>query len=111
VPLPCPIENDFASASSCSGGPTATFGGSGGVPVQSWHLCQFGTELAWQLTSGSEQSGTVDVLAMLKWLVSSGYLPQDAGLFKISYGWQICSTGGQNENFQVSSFSITTTPS
>jgi hypothetical protein len=43
--------------------------------------------------------------------VSSGYLPQDAGLLKISYGWQICSTGGQNENFQVSSFSITTTPS
>lgn len=105
------IENDFANSGGCSGGATATFGGSGGVPVQSWHLCQYGTELAWMLTGGSEQSGTVDVLGMLRWLVSHGYLAEDAGLFKISYGWQICSTGGQNETFGVSRFSISTTRS
>jgi hypothetical protein len=105
------IENDLADAGSCTGGGTATFGGSGGVPMQNWNLCTYGTELVWQLASGNEGSGTVDVLAMLNWLVSHGQLPQDAGLFSISYGWQICSTGGQNENFQVSRFSVTTTPS
>jgi hypothetical protein len=104
------IENDLADGA-CSGGTTATFGGSGGVPVQSWHLCNWGSELAWELNGGNEASGTVDVLAMVKWLVSHGDLPQDAGLFAISYGWQIASTGGQNENFQVSRFSVTTTPS
>jgi hypothetical protein len=104
------IETNLADGG-CSGGATATFGGSGGVPVQSWHLCQYGSELAWGLTGGGEQSGTVDILAMAKWLVSNGYLPGNAGLFSVSYGWQICSTGAQNENFQVSNFSISTTPS
>jgi hypothetical protein len=104
------IENDIVDGSTCSG-TTATFGGSGGVPVQTWNLCTFGTELAWELTGGNEQSGTVDVLAMVNWLVSHGDLPSDAGLFSISYGWQVISTGGQNENFHVSSFSITTSPS
>jgi hypothetical protein len=28
-------------------------------------------------------------------------------LFSIGYGWEICSTGGHNENFQVKNFSIT----
>jgi hypothetical protein len=105
------IENDLADGSSCSAGTTATFGGSGGVPVQSWRLCTWGSELAWELIGGNEASGTVDILAMVKWLVSHGDLPQNAGLFAISYGWQIVSTGGQNENFQVSNFSITATTS
>ena len=49
---------------------TASFGGHGGVPVQSWNLCQYGSELIWQVpASGSqygEQSGSVDILAMLE---------------------------------------------
>lgn len=105
------IENDLADGSGCSSPAAATFGGSGGVPVQTWNLCKFGTELAWELRGGNEQSGTVNVLAMVNWLVSHGDLPSDAGLFSISYGWQIVSTGGQNENFQVSRFSVTASPS
>ncbi len=58
---------------------------------------------------GNEQSGSVDVLAMLNWLVAHGYLPKNSGLSLIGYGWEICSTGGQNEIFQVSNFSITAT--
>jgi hypothetical protein len=89
---------------------TVTFGGSGGVPVQNWNLCKYGTELIWQLpASAHEQTGSVDILAMLTWLVSHGYLPQRSGLTDISYGFEICSTGGQPETFTVSRFSISAT--
>jgi hypothetical protein len=102
------IQHDFANAGPCTAAASATFGGSGGVPVQNWDLCQFGSELVWKLTGGNEQSGGVDILSMLTWLENKGYLPQDSTLGLIGYGWEICSTGGVNENFQVSSFSITT---
>ena len=104
------IEQDFANNGACTLAATASFGGSGGVPVQAWNLCQFGSELVWNLPT-SEQAGRVDILPMLNWLVTHGYLPQDSGLWAIGYGWEICSTGGVNENFQVNRFSITTTPS
>ena len=102
------IQHDFANNGACTAGASATFGGSGGVPVQNWNLCQFGSELVWKLTGGNEQSGSVDILSMLTWLENNGYLPQGSTLGLIGYGWEICSTGGVNENFQVSSFSITT---
>ena len=101
------IQQDFANNGACTAEASAAFGGSAGGPVQTWNLCQFGSELVWKLTGGNEQSGTVDILAMLNWLVARGYLANDTGLFSIGYGWEICSTGGRNENFQVSSFSIT----
>jgi hypothetical protein len=103
------IQHDFANNGACTAEASATFGGSGGVPVQKWNLCQFGSELVWKLTGGNEQSGTVDVLGMLNWLVSHGYLPSESGLYSVGYGWEICSTGGQNEKFQVNNFSITAT--
>jgi hypothetical protein len=76
--------------------------------VHDWGLCTYGTELIWQLpASASEQSGSVDILAMLTWLTSHRYLPSDSALWAIDYGWEICSTGGADENFQVRSFSVT----
>jgi hypothetical protein len=98
------IQHDFADNGACSG-PSATFGGSGGVPVQHWYLCQFGSELVWKLT-GDEQSGSVDILSMLTWLESHGYLSKNSTLESIGYGWEIASTGGVNEKFQVNSYSI-----
>jgi hypothetical protein len=102
------IQNDFSALRPRCGtiASTAKFGGSGGVPVQSWNLCQFGSELIWQLAGRNEHSGSVNILAMLSWLVRHGYLPQKSGLTGISYGFEICSTGGQPEKFTVSRFSI-----
>ena len=101
------IQHDFANNGPCTFEATASFGGSGGVPVQTWQLCQYGSELIWKLTGGSEQSGSVDVLAMLQWLESHGYLPSSSTLTDISYGWEICSTGGQPETFTNSGFTLT----
>ena len=105
------IQNDFSALRPRCGtiASTATFGGSGGVPVQNWNLCQFGSELIWQLAGRNEQSGSVDILAMLTWLTSHGYLPQRSGLTGISYGFEICSTGGRPETFTLSHFSISGT--
>ena len=102
------IQNDFSALRPrCSTiASTATFGGSGGVPVQNWNLCTYGSEIIWQLDDRNEQSGSVDILAMLTWLVRHRYLPQRTGLTAISYGFEICSTGGRPERFKVSRFSI-----
>lgn len=100
------IQHDFAGNGPCSFVATASFGGSDGVPVQSWGLCKYGSELIWKLTSGSEQTGSVDILSMVTWLETHGYMASNSTITDLSYGFEICSTGGKNENFQVNSFSI-----
>lgn len=87
---------------------TEDFGGSHGVPVQQWKLCKNGSELIWELAGAGEQTGSVDILSMLTWLVSHGYLPQAATLTAIDYGFEVCSTGGEPETFTVSSYSVST---
>jgi hypothetical protein len=103
------IWNDQVNRGTCGGATvkaTATFGGSNGVPQQNWTLCEYGgTELIWYLSSGNEQSGTVDVLSMLTWLESHGYRPAGSGLNQIDYGFEICSTPSA-EAFTVSQFGI-----
>jgi hypothetical protein len=100
------IQHDMVNRGTCPVLATASFGGSGGVPVQKWNLCKYNTELIWQLSGPGEQSGTVNIMAMLTWLENHGYLPQKSGLTAISYGFEICSTGGKPETFTVSGFSI-----
>ncbi len=106
------IQYDFANNGDCDSLATATFGGSNGVPVQNWHLCEFGSTLDWKLGNSeanrtSEQSGSVDILAMIEWLEAHGYLPGHTTWTGFSNGWEICSTGGQNETLQMSSYSVT----
>lgn len=93
---------------------TQTFGGTNGVPVNTWVLCQYGSELIWQIKQPAGnpgtfgfQSGSVDILAMNKWLEANGYLPANSTITVISYGFEITGTNGTNENFGVNSFSIT----
>jgi hypothetical protein len=102
------IQVDFSALRPrCSAASTATFGGSGGVPVQTWNLCTYGSEIIWQLDDRNERSGSVNILAMLTWLVRHRYLPQRSGLTDLSYGFEICSTGGRPETFTVSRLTFT----
>jgi hypothetical protein len=102
------IQNDYSPGRGPSCGTwTATnvqFGGSNGVPVHPWDLCVSDSTAYWETANGNMPSGTVDVLAMLNWLVSHGQLPARSQLGGFSYGFEISSTGGVNENFQVSRF-------
>jgi len=103
------IQNDYSPGRSPSCGTwTATnvrFGGSDGVPVHPWDLCVSGSTAFWETANGNMPSGTIDALAMLNWLVSHGQLPAGVQLGAFSYGFEISSTGGVYEDFQVSSFS------
>jgi hypothetical protein len=101
------FQHDFAGQGLCPSVASASFGGSGGVPVQQWILCKNGSELVWHLTSGNESSGTVDVLSMLTWLENHGYLPSTSTLTAIDYGWEICSTGGSPQTYTLNRYSIT----
>jgi hypothetical protein len=105
------IQYDFSNNGACDSGTEVadniTFRG------QAWHLCDFGETLDWKLgaseaTRQSESSGTIDVLAMLKWLETHSYLPTGTFWNAFSAGWEICSTGSVNETFRYNDFLLTT---
>jgi hypothetical protein len=54
----------------------------------------------------NETSGTVDILAVFRWLQRSGFLTSSAGLNAVDFGWEICSTNGVPENFAVSRYAL-----
>jgi hypothetical protein len=54
----------------------------------------------------NEQSGTVDILAVLHWLQSNGYIGSTADVGQVDFGWEICSTGGVPETFTVSNYTL-----
>jgi hypothetical protein len=103
------IQNDFSPLRPRCGTILATVGFTepGTGTVQDWDFCTYGSERIWQFHSGSEHSGSVDIGAMLTWLMNNGHLPQGSRLGLVGYGFEVCSTGGQNENFQVSRYSLT----
>lgn len=86
---------------------TVGFTEPGTSTVQDWDFCMYGSERIWQFHGGNEQSGSVDIGTMLTWLMKNGHLKQGSRLSQVGYGFEICSTGGQNENFQVSRYSLT----
>ncbi len=57
----------------------------------------------------NETSGTVDLLATLRWLQAHGLVSSSAALGQVDFGWEICSTGGQPETFTISKYSLTST--
>jgi hypothetical protein len=83
---------------------TGTFGG------QKWKLLRYGGgEAIWSLTA-SERYGTVDILALLRYLQSQGLASSGAAISQIDFGFEICSTGGVPETFSVSNYSLTAKP-
>jgi hypothetical protein len=128
------IQYDFRNNGTCPSSSQVAnnvmFGGSNGVPVQAWHLCEFSQGQAgcpsapaagvtctmdWKLGASeadrvSESSGSIDLLAMLKYLETNGYMaPGTAMTNELSMGWEIASTGGVPEQFVRSGFSVTAT--
>jgi len=54
----------------------------------------------------NEQTGTVHIIATLRWLQGHGYVSARAAIGQVDFGWEICSTGGKPETFTVSAFSL-----
>jgi hypothetical protein len=42
----------------------------------------------------NEHTGTVHILATLRWLQAHKYVPAHAKVAQADFGWEICSTGG-----------------
>jgi hypothetical protein len=130
------IQHQLINTPACTAFATHTvatnvsFGGSNGVPTQTWNLCQFGTEgsgkveLVWQITGpgGSKNFGvnssSVDIYEMLKWLENStacygssgsgsACLPTGSTFTQTAYGFEISSTGGLSKQFAVSNWTQT----
>ena len=57
-----------------------------------------------------QPSGTVDLLSLLRELVTLGFEGPGTAIGQIDFGWEICSTGGIPETFTAGSYSITATP-
>jgi len=76
---------------------------------QSWQLWQDGSELIWYLPQ-NEQTGTVCPVQMLQWLQSNGHLSTRASLSQFENGWEIASTGGVNETFKMTNYSVSGLP-
>jgi hypothetical protein len=96
----------------------ATFGGSNGVVPYVWDLFQCGSERIWELDPAQFNSsfsgvyglsiGSVDIGAMLQYLENIGNIPASSTLEQVEYGFEICSTGGENEEFELNGFSVDT---
>jgi glycosyl hydrolase family 12 len=53
-------------------------------------------------------SGTVDLLQLFEYGVSNGWLPADSKVDQLSFGVEVCSTGGKDATWTVSDYAITT---
>ena len=53
------------------------------------------------------KSGSIDLLAIFKWLMSKGWLPANSTLGQIDFGVEIVSTDDRNATFTFTDFSIT----
>lgn len=110
------IQHEVAGHGQCDGAPPIagpiTFGGTHHVPVNAWVLCQYGSELFWQLPSPEGawsfgiSEGRVDILSMLAWLVNNNYLPANSSLDQIDYGFELSSTNGLDETFAVTALTL-----
>jgi hypothetical protein len=56
--------------------------------------------------SKNEAKGTVDYLAILRWLHDHGMLAASDTLKQFNFGWEICDTGGVSRTFTVKSLTL-----
>jgi hypothetical protein len=84
---------------------------------QSWHLCRYGTgtsDVELVIKPGpsdeamrNEASGSLNILPILQWLESNGYLPQGSTWTNSTsggFGFEICNTNGAVDDFRVNGF-------
>jgi hypothetical protein len=64
-----------------------------------------GFHTIYMVRDGRQTSGTVNILAMLEWLVQRK-LTAATGLNQVDFGWEICSTDGKAETFRMSRYAL-----
>jgi Glycosyl hydrolase family 12 len=83
--------------------------GNATIGRQAFTVYQYGNgEIIFSLDR-NERSGTVDILATLRWLQGHRLISAGARLGQVDFGFEICSTGGKPEKFTVSRYTLTST--
>jgi hypothetical protein len=72
------------------------YGGPGGLPIIKLNT--------------NQRTGTINILDGLHYFQTVGAVAANATISQINFGWEICSTGGVPETFQVSNYTLTMTP-
>jgi hypothetical protein len=72
------------------------YGGAGGLPIIKLNT--------------NQRTGTIDILDGLRYFQSKGAVASNATISQVNFGWEICSTGGVAETFEVTDYSLTATP-
>jgi hypothetical protein len=80
-----------------------------GQPWTLWQNQSDPSNLIWYLPR-NERSGSACTVQMLQWLQAHGYENPSATLYQYEYGWEINSTGGDNEKFQMNAYSVSGLP-
>jgi Glycosyl hydrolase family 12 len=70
-----------------------------------WNLYETSGYYAFVLDHNAT-TGTVDLLAGIKYLISRGDLSSSDKLWQVNFGFEICSTAGAPETFTVSNFTL-----
>jgi len=78
------------------------------ISGQNWTIYKNGSEFIFKLDH-NETSGTTHVLPAIHWLMNRGYVPGDAGLTAVQFGWEIAGTHGPEE-FNLNSYSLVGAP-
>ena len=109
------IQHDMVNSSQCNGttpvDTNVSFGGSYGVQTESWDLCYNGSTYYWQIdgngaSSYGFSSGSVELISMIKYLETNGYLPSSSTISDVRYGFIIYTTKSTQETFTLSSYSL-----
>lgn len=79
---------------------TVTFGG------RTYDVWKTGSYIAF-VPRVAMTSGSLDLQAIFKWIISKGWIPSSSTVGQIDYGVEIVSTGGSNATFTFTDFSIT----
>jgi hypothetical protein len=66
-----------------------------------------GVQVVSLVSTAAQTSGTVDLKAILNWIVSKGWISSNATVNQIGYGVEICSTDNQPATFSFTDFSVT----
>jgi len=77
-----------------------------GVSYQLW-VQQGGDDETTLVQNANTESGSVNILNVLKWLSARGYEAGNPTLSSVNYGFEICKTNGQPMNFGVTSYTVT----
>jgi hypothetical protein len=74
------------------------------IAGQNWTIYKNDSEFIFKLDH-NETSGATHVLPAIHWLMNHGYVPSDAGLTAVQFGWEIAGTHGP-EAFQLHDYNL-----